>query len=851
MRPIQPQQRRSAAGFWLGLVLIVLVGGSGIVGVMTMMGIGPWTSTAEDSFVVRIPINARPIPAYQKVQREDLINPATGAFEFQEVRPKSAIGMSITGISTDNTPVDGHVEDVKNLDGAVVFVVAGRDVPQSNTMELGGALMSTRDIIGRVLRDDKRIGRGFRESSFFPQGTPEGIAGATPPGMKAITLDATKLTGIHGLNSGNRLDLIASMPVGDTPSQTAPAGLITSKQSSKKNSATEPQLLARNALLLRPVTIRNETSTAASLTQGKRQVNEPKYEVAIAIMPDDLIQLQNALDKGLKITCVAASMQPETKEAAQQRMEEKNQLTAPVTVRSIPAYEVITREAFISPATRKIRMEPVTEQQVQQFQLATRLQDMLGSIARHDIPAGSFVGRSDLLESQRQQRARQSATDAVGQGDSGELMQRHHTTALPAPQPPHEQAGANIVGDRPTVTSFIPPGRTAIAVPWNRIFGSEHLQIDDHFDLLASYSLERRRTVNQTNSGGSDVIKKEYEEYTSRGTDRTRDESLADRGEPWFIATDAIVIGPVGFPPPNAALRAISGQQQENAKNRLSGPAILLAVDTRDVESIATVLNTPDALLSVAFRAKEGLQGVPEGFRHIAVAPVAIPAYSELSDLRWKGLRRDITGRLVRADDPRFADAITVDQINLYYGRVLRTAKTRFAAFFPSDFMPEGAEPGVAAAIGPDRVLVNVSADQVQALNRFRDNDEVAIILTGDVTLPQGAVLHSTMTLGAGSEVIAQSARIVRGVSDVSDTIALTIPRESAAQFTSALAAASSAGSKRLVAVARHRVNAPAINAEPAPQPLSDHHPLNSASKIYEITGGQSRTHFFVNGAKE
>jgi hypothetical protein len=34
----------------------------------------------------------------------------------------------------------------------------------------------------------------------------------------------------------------------------------------------------------------------------------------------------------------------------------------------------------------------------------------------------------------------------------------------------------------------------------------------------------------------------------------------------------------------------------------LSGPAILLAVDDRDVETMITALNTPDVLFSVAFR---------------------------------------------------------------------------------------------------------------------------------------------------------------------------------------------------------------------------------------------------------
>lgn len=861
MRSIQPTRRRSSAGFWLGLLLIVLAGIGGIAALLWSIGLTPWTSITEDPFMVRIPINSRPIPAYEKVQREDLMHPRTGAVTFQKLPPNSVVGMSVTGISTDNTPVDGRVEGIKNDDGRVVFVVAGKDVPQSQVSELGGALMSVNAIIGRVVSKDKRAGMGFQESTFFPKGTPEGIAGATPPGMRAITLDATKLTGIHGLNSGNRLDLLASVPIGSFGSNSQPNALLTNSRPGKDALNTEPVLLARNALLLRSVTVRNETTTTSSLTSGKRQVNEPKYEVAIAVMPEDLIPLQNALDQSLKITCVATSMQPETEDSDHDH-EHDHQLMAPVTVRTIPAYAVITREAFVSPATRTIRMKPVTERQIEEFRLSTRLEDMLGSIARHDIPAGSFVGKNDLMESRRkQQRASDSSPPSTTSGPAEPLASgdRWQTASLPVAQQ-EEESGANIVGDRPAVTSFVPPGRTAIAVPWNRIFGSEHLQIDDHLDLLASYPLERKRDVSERETRDEqNVVAKEYEEYVSRGTDRTRDESLAERGEPWFIATDAVVLGPVGFPPPNAATRAIGDAERQNTDGApMSGPAILLSIDTRDLESMATVLNTPDVLLSVAFRAREDLHSVPAGFRQIAVAPVVMSAYSKFSDLSWKGLRRDITSRLVSANDPRFANAITVDQIGSYYGRVLNTSKERFAAFTPADFMPEGTQPGVAAAIGPNSVLVNVTSDQVQALNRFRNNDEVALLLTGQSEAPAGAVVHSPSATGVATRVIVQSARIVQAASDVSDTIALEISAEHASVLMAALFAhdATDEGDKhkhRLMAIARNRLPASqdvtlttAVTAGQRP-PIRSFLPLETAAKIYEVTGGEAKTHYFVN----
>ena len=77
---------------------------------------------------------------------------------------------------------------------------------------------------------------------------------------------------------------------------------------------------------------------------------------------------------------------------------------APVTVRAILAYEVVTRDSFVNPATRRVRMEPVSSRQLAEMDVATSLDELLGSIAKHDIPAGSFLRRCDLLKSQAQKQ---------------------------------------------------------------------------------------------------------------------------------------------------------------------------------------------------------------------------------------------------------------------------------------------------------------------------------------------------------------------------------------------------------------------------------------------------------------
>jgi hypothetical protein len=579
MRPIQPYRRRSSASLWLGLLLVFLMTTGGAVGLLLLLGVSlnPFSRVQqEDPFMVRIPINSRPIPAYTRVEREHLLNPSSGGLMYQRIPPAAVVGMSITGIADDGSHVESAVQSVRNSAGQVVFVTEdGREVPQERTMDLGGAVMNVSAIVGRVVKRDKRPGLGFREDNFFPQGTPTGIAGATPPGMRAVTLDATKLTGVHALNSGDRIDLMASVPAGELGAfqsqyqgRLPAAALVASSSGDRRaDSAVEPVLLAQNAVVLKPVYVRQEVSTSASLTQGRRVQNIPKYEVALAVSPEDVMPLQSALNKSLTITCIAHSMQPDRSEAPVAANHPED-IVVPVTVRPILAYDVVSREAFVNPGTRRVRFEPVSRQQIDRLDIVTSLDEALGAVARHDIPAGRYLRRADLMTGTLPERPATAPGDrSITAGDRSTAVERDATFQFVSERRDRTAAFAQAedaypsptaVGDRPAITRFIPPGRRALAVPWNLLYGAEHLQIEDRVDVLASYSLERqrgRRTV-ETRADNS-TLTSEYDEYTSRETDRTRDESLAGRAEPWFVASDAIVVGPVGFPAPSAALRAI------------------------------------------------------------------------------------------------------------------------------------------------------------------------------------------------------------------------------------------------------------------------------------------------------
>jgi hypothetical protein len=871
MRAIQPRHRRSPASFWALSLVVLLLAAGGVAGTLWLLGVnlnpfGPY----DDPFMVRLPINSQPIPAYERVERAHMLNPATGGLMFQRIPPQSTVGMSIVGVDSDGSPAQGKVTAVRNVEGNVVFVVeGGKEVPHEQTAELGNVIMDVSAIIGRVVKKDKRAGMAFREETFFPQGTPAGLGGATPPGMQTITLDATKLIGVHALNAGDHIDLIASVPTGELTSFQSPynsrlpgAALVVPPSGDKAKSAgaTEPVLLAKDAIVLKPVYVRNEATTASSLTQGKRVQNVPKYEVAIAVAAADVIPLQGALDRKLEITCVAQSLQPTAEAPA---VAAGNGPVAPVTVRHILAYDVVVRDAFVNPATRRLRLEPISQQEIDRLGIVTSVEEALGAVARRDIPAGSYLRRSDLL-TQAPQPAPAAAiheTDVQFTALQG-TMQR----AQPAP-------GGAVVGDRPAISTFIPAGHTAISLPWNRLYGAEYLEIGDRIDLLASYSLESETEEEETETrpDGTKIVRKRNDIATRRSL-RTWDESLGFRGEPWFVATEAIVIGPVGFPPPAPAQRALGAELQRPATSTaqgaaaFSGPPIIVAVDDRDVEHLAAALASKGVLFTPTFHADDDRQALPAGMKRVALAAQDIEAWQPFEETVWQGNRRRPVWRLVRADDARFDQALEAEQIPAYYNRVLNRAKRRGDFFTADDFLPAGVGPGVAAAIGPGTTVFAASDQEIEGLDNFQNEDRVVILIRGVVKAPSGVIAHGMNFERPISSVIVPEARIVRASRGKQSL--LEIKNEDLTRLQAAWASSlarddeQGASEKRshLLAVALPRgaggelvASRLAIFQQAAPAPgseIADYDPLGGIKLMETLVGKERELHAFPGNAE-
>jgi Flp pilus assembly protein CpaB len=184
---------------------------------------------------------------------------------------------------------------------------------------LEGMLTNLDQVRGRVLAVDKNPGYAVNESELLPKGTRAGLAGGIPAGKRAMVLEASRLHGIHGLKLGDHVDLIASVLVDAKP----PAGrdarslLLSLKQPSSELGATGAKkqarivVLAEDAVIVLPPTIRHLPSQTPPKAKEPDPKGKPVEEVVIAVDPEEVARVSEALGVDAAITAVAHSGRPD------------------------------------------------------------------------------------------------------------------------------------------------------------------------------------------------------------------------------------------------------------------------------------------------------------------------------------------------------------------------------------------------------------------------------------------------------------------------------------------------------------------------------------------------------------
>jgi len=156
-----------------------------------------------------------------------------------------------------------------------------------------------KQVKGRVLKNPMDAGQPFVAPDFYPKGTQPGIVGLVPEGKQLVMLDADKVQGLDALGYRDLFDLKMSRAEDESIAKAAKEALESRPYVSPGDrlalaatpKRTERLLLAQCGMVIR----------AADKTQGR------KAEVAVALDPDDVDLVLDALLEGETIYCVAHS----------------------------------------------------------------------------------------------------------------------------------------------------------------------------------------------------------------------------------------------------------------------------------------------------------------------------------------------------------------------------------------------------------------------------------------------------------------------------------------------------------------------------------------------------------------
>lgn len=224
--------------------------------------------------LVAIPTPAREIPAYTRITRDHFWDPANGRL-------------------------------------AVVYLP-----PQAVTKEM---LTQLPQVIGRVLNHNKAPGYVFTDADFMPDGTREGIVAGIPAGKRAIRVPADDVEGLFGLHAGDRFDLVATMPIegGRGGGQAFDLGGVFAEQlaleaqlSNWQKQATV-QVIVQNGVIVEAMTTRQIPVVQTSVADGARTRTRPVQEVVIAVNPEEVARLTEAMAVEAKIWMVPRSGRPD------------------------------------------------------------------------------------------------------------------------------------------------------------------------------------------------------------------------------------------------------------------------------------------------------------------------------------------------------------------------------------------------------------------------------------------------------------------------------------------------------------------------------------------------------------
>src|SRR6056297_1683215 len=233
-------------------------------------------------------------------------------------------------------------------------------LPQAQVEANPDWILNLSDIVGRVMARDKRADFVFSEKDFLPKGSRTGLAAGVPEGKQGFFVQASQVPGLRLLKMGDRFDLMASLPE-ESANAGAEYGLLMGGIKARGN---KPIPLNGVRLLVQGGTVVALTDGRAMTTQGGmefqqtdsrgRSTNSSSNEqVAIAIDPEEVVPLTQAL--GAKLTIHAVARSGQKAESLDRGNELEGLVPFPAAAVELKAYARITAKDLAEPRTGEPR----------------------------------------------------------------------------------------------------------------------------------------------------------------------------------------------------------------------------------------------------------------------------------------------------------------------------------------------------------------------------------------------------------------------------------------------------------------------------------------------------------------
>jgi Flp pilus assembly protein CpaB len=253
------------------IVLLTAFVGLSIAGVIDPLKAFRGPQAPDRRGLVPVPSSAMNIPAYTKITRD-------------------------------------HVWNAKGGEFSVVWLRPGQVPPD--------VFRTVNAVIGRVLDHDKPAGYVFSESDFLPKGTKPGLTAGIPPGKRAMRIPVDRIPGLIELQPGDRFDLVATQAIDPSGVSMSAGGLYgkqidaQSRMMNLQRQATV-QVVVQAGDVVEPMRTRQVPVANTSMTQGLTIRTKPVQEVVIAVYPQEVARLTEAMAVGSDIACVPRSGRPD------------------------------------------------------------------------------------------------------------------------------------------------------------------------------------------------------------------------------------------------------------------------------------------------------------------------------------------------------------------------------------------------------------------------------------------------------------------------------------------------------------------------------------------------------------